>query len=124
MRLGLWGEDIISGLDWKSPNETWASSKYGTNLDLCVDNISTWQEENNLNYLQRGGWLRHWIAAKDTKIKNIDIKLATADPFSPVQERSSVRIQGLCCNSNDTIEELIAKVAARDRTIPRVTNCS
>jgi hypothetical protein len=102
---GLWLEDIVEGLCWYPSGGTQTSSKY---VGPTWSWVSLNYPRDILSYLSYLPIHHHedFKVAEDIKIEDINIKYAAADEFMRVQEGSSLRITGLCCGSEYTVEPL------------------
>jgi hypothetical protein len=89
-----------------SPNRMWTSSKYvGPTWSWVSLTYLPSERKKILKFCPDPIFgARSAQAAKYIKIENVDIKYATVDRFMHVQEGSSLRITGLCCGENYTID--------------------
>jgi hypothetical protein len=101
---GLWLEDIVRGLCWYSSDGTQTSSKYvGPTWSWVSLTYYPYQHSKRLYFPHTG---EDFEVAEDIVVADINIKYATGDEFMQLQEGSSLRITGLCCGSEYTVEPL------------------
>jgi hypothetical protein len=102
---GLWLEDIVQGLCWRYDTGLLQTSSQYVAPTWSWVSLTYYPRDKPL-FLYYLPLREDFKVAEDIKIEDINIKYATADEFMQVQEGSSLRITGLCCDRGYTAEPL------------------